>query len=77
LKPAVIADFNAGRERFFRYYNPRLFSLSWSVYDRYLRANGVVGGVASYSTFVRLIVGTSFDAAGLPLRSRTFFSQNG
>jgi hypothetical protein len=68
LAPAVMADFNAGRERFLRYYNPRLFTISWNFYDRYLRANGVTGGVVSYSRFVQLLVGTTFDASGLPLR---------
>ena len=67
LAPAVIADFKAGNERFMRYYNPRLFTISWSFYDRYLRANGVAGGVVSYSRFIRLLVGTTFDASGLPL----------
>jgi hypothetical protein len=67
LAPAVVADFNAGRDRFLRYYNPRLFDISWSFYDRYLRANGVAGGVVSYSRFIQLLVGTAFDASGLPL----------
>ena len=40
LAPAVVADFNAGRDRYLRYYNPGLFAISWSFYDRYLRANG-------------------------------------
>jgi hypothetical protein len=70
LTPAVLADFKAGNERYLRYYNPRLFTISWSFYDRYLRANGVAGGVVSYSRFIRLLVGTSFDASGLPLRER-------
>ena len=69
LAPAVIADFNAGRERFLRYYNPRLFTISWKVYDRYLRANGVTGGVVSYSRFLQLLVGTSFDADGCRYRA--------
>ena len=77
LRPEVIADFNAGRERFLRYYNPRLFTISWGVYDHYLKANGIAGGVTSYSRFVQSIVGTRFDAAGLPLRSPAFFGQNG
>ena len=76
LSAAVLADFAAGRERFLRYYNPRLFTLSWGTYDRYLKANGVTGGVTSYSRFVALIVGTSLDAAGLPLPSPAFFRQN-
>jgi len=71
LAPAVRADFAAGRERFLRTYDPNLFRLSWGVYDRYLRANGVAGGVASYSRDLQLLVGTAFDAAGLPLPART------
>ncbi len=77
LAPAVVADFNAGRERFLRYYNPGLFTISWSFYDRYLRANGVRGGVVSYSRFVALLVGTAFDAGGLPLRPGERLRQHG
>lgn len=67
LDPAVIADLEASRARFLRNYQPRLFDLSWLVYDRYLRANGVPGGVTSYSRFVALLVGTPFDRDGLPM----------
>jgi hypothetical protein len=70
LAPAVLADFAAGRERYLRFYDPNLFRLSWGVYDRYLRANGVAGGIASYSGDLQLLVGTAFDAAGLPLPAR-------
>jgi len=35
----------------------------------YLRANGVTGGVVSYSRYLQLLVGTAFDAGGLPIRS--------
>jgi len=77
LAPAVVADFNAGRERFLRYYNPRLFTISWGFYDEYLRANGVRGGVVSYSRFVALLVGTAFDANGLPLRTGERLGQHG
>lgn len=76
LKPAVVADMAAARARFLRYYNPRLFDLSWLVYDRYLRSNGVQGGIVSYSRFLQLLVGTTFDAGGLPLRSAQFAQRN-
>lgn len=69
LSAAVVADFNAGRDRFLRYYNPRLFTISWGVYDTYLRANGVRGGVVSYSRFIETLVGTRIDPAGLPIAS--------
>jgi hypothetical protein len=68
LAPAVLADFAAGRERYLRHYDPQLFDVSWLVYDRYLRANGVAGGVVSYGRELELLVGTQLDAAGLPLR---------
>ena len=70
LSAAVVADFNAGRDRFLRYYSPQLFTLSWGVYDSYLRANGVSGGVVSYSRFVQVLVGTRIDAHGLPLAKK-------
>lgn len=68
IAPAVRADFLAARERYLRYYTPQLAELSWNLYDRYLRANGVAGGVVSYSRYLQLLVGTTFDAQGLPLR---------
>jgi hypothetical protein len=77
LSPAVAADFDAARERYLRHYDPQVFDFSWLVYDRYLRANGVAGGVVSYSHDLRLLVGTALDRDGLPVRSRSFpFTEN-
>jgi Protein of unknown function (DUF3810) len=67
LDPRVIADFQASRARFLRYYKPQIFALQWHVYDRFLRANHVSGGVASYGFFLRLLVGTPVDDEGLPV----------
>lgn len=36
-------------------------------YDKYLKANRVAKGVASYDSVVELILGTTFDAAGGPV----------
>jgi hypothetical protein len=71
LDPRVIADFQASRERFLRNYKPQIFAMQWRFYDRFLRANRVRGGVASYGFFLKLLVGTPLDSGGLPvLRSR-------
>ena len=67
LDPRVIADFQASRERFLRGYKPQIFAMQWRFYDRFLRANRVRGGVASYGFFLRLLVGTPLDADGLPV----------
>ncbi|MEA2720679.1 MAG: hypothetical protein QOJ39_2543, partial [Candidatus Eremiobacteraeota bacterium] len=67
LDPRVIADFQASRERFLRNYKPQIFAMQWKMYDRFLRSNGVAGGVASYGFFLKLLVGTPLDAAGLPV----------
>jgi hypothetical protein len=67
VSPLVRADLKAARERFLRTYDPRLSALQWYVYDKYLRANRVPAGVASYSLFVQVLVGTPLDAAGLPV----------
>ncbi|HEX3549486.1 MAG TPA: DUF3810 family protein [Candidatus Elarobacter sp.] len=69
LDPRVVADFNAARARFLRHYKPQIFAIQWGVYDKFLRSNGVRGGVASYGFFLRLLVGTPVDAQGLPLRA--------
>lgn len=70
LDPRVIADFKASRARFARHYIPVIFSFQWHLYDGYLRGSGVRGGVASYGYFLRLLVGSQFDAEGLPLVKR-------
>jgi hypothetical protein len=67
LDPRVAADFKASRDRFLRRYKPQIFAMQWRVYDRFLRSNGVKGGVASYGYFLRLLVGTPLDAQGLPV----------
>jgi len=70
LDPRVVADFNASHDRFLRHYMPQVFAIQWRFYDSYLRTSGVHGGVASYGYFLRLLVGSELDAAGLPrLRS--------
>ncbi len=66
LDPRVRADFQASRERFLRRYKPRIFAMQWRFYDRFLRSNGVAGGVASYGFFLKLLVGTPLDDQGLP-----------
>jgi hypothetical protein len=70
LDPRVIADFRASRIRFERHFVPQLFSIQWHVYDRYLRSNGVSGGVASYGYFLRLLVASQLDSQGLPIVRR-------
>jgi hypothetical protein len=67
LSPLVRADLDAAEHRFLRWYNPRLFSFQWFVYDKYLRANRVERGVVSYSQFVQMLVGMTLDADGLPV----------
>jgi hypothetical protein len=67
LTVQVAADIKASRERFFRHYQPQLYSLQWFAYDKYLRTRGVTSGVVSYSLFVQVLVGTPMDAQGLPL----------
>jgi len=70
LDPRVLADFKASRARFARHYIPLIFSFQWHLYDGYLRSSGVRGGVASYGFFLRMLVGSQYDAQGLPLVKR-------
>jgi hypothetical protein len=54
-------DIQAIRERL-RRAQPRIQSITWSVYDRYLRANRVDSGVASYDDVALLVLGSEFAA---------------
>ncbi len=47
---------------------PLVRAVSWRTYDRFLKANRVPSGVASYDEVVRLVVGTAVDSAGKPRR---------
>jgi len=48
-----------------------LSAAGWQVYDRYLRANRVQGGTASYAGVIRLILGTRFSPSWVPRPRRT------
>ena len=52
------ADLRAARQRAAREVSPRLSSAGWQVYDRYLKANRVDAGTASYAEVVQLVLGT-------------------
>jgi hypothetical protein len=45
---------------------PAVRRASWGVYDRYLRANRVPEGVASYDEVVRLVLGAPAARRYLP-----------
>jgi hypothetical protein len=47
---------------------PWLRNAGWALYDRYLRANRVEGGVRSYGAVVSLILQTKFDDGWTPVR---------
>ncbi len=52
------ADLQAIRLRLAREVSPRLSAAGWRAYDRYLKANRVDAGTASYAEVVQLILGT-------------------
>jgi hypothetical protein len=56
------ADLLAVNERLERETNPIVADAGWRVYDRYLRANRVEAGAASYAQVVQLILGTGTAA---------------
>jgi hypothetical protein len=58
LQPGPRADLRAIAERFRRQVEPAISDAGWRVYDRYLKANRVTAGTASYAEVVRLILGT-------------------
>jgi hypothetical protein len=61
-------DLRAIIERIEREASPRLSAAGWRIYDRYLKANRVEAGAASYAEVVRLALGVQFGAAWTPKR---------
>ena len=68
LEPGPRSDRRAVADRVLRLFNPRVFAVGWTVYDRYLKANRVEAGTASYAEVVRLALGTRFGPDWTPLR---------
>lgn len=62
LEPGPRADLAAIAERHRRYVQPALSTAGWRVYDRYLKANRIEAGTASYGTVVRLVLGLDVAA---------------
>ena len=60
LAPGPRADLQAIAERIRRQVSPVISTAAWRVYDRYLKANRVEAGAASYAEVVRLVLGTEF-----------------
>ena len=62
------ADRRAIADRVRRHLNPRVSAVGWRVYDRYLKANRVEAGAASYADVVRLALGVGYGPGWTPLR---------
>jgi len=58
LDPGPVADLSAIAERRNRNVNPAVSQAGWEIYDRYLRANRVEAGNASYGEALQLALGT-------------------
>jgi hypothetical protein len=59
-------DLRAISDRIRRQASPLVSAAGWRMYDRYLKANRVETGAASYAEVVRLVLGASFSSAGVP-----------
>jgi hypothetical protein len=53
------ADLGAVAARLARDVRPQVSAAGWRVYDKYLKANRVEAGAASYEQVVRLVLGTT------------------
>jgi hypothetical protein len=58
LMPGPREDLRAIAERWRRNVNPRVSMAGWQMYDKYLKANRVTAGAASYGYVLRLVLGT-------------------
>lgn len=63
LDPGPGADLRAVAERVRRQVKPLIANAGWHVYDRYLKANRVEAGAASYAEVVRLVLGVRLGPA--------------
>jgi hypothetical protein len=59
-------DLRRAAARLARDVSPKVSAAGWRVYDRYLKANRVDAGAASYAQVVTLALGTRLDAALRP-----------
>jgi hypothetical protein len=59
-------DLRVVADRIRRHVSPVISTAGWRVYDRYLKANRVEAGTASYANVVRLILGARFDREWTP-----------
>jgi hypothetical protein len=66
LAPGPLADIRAMAHRLQLQVNPTVSAAGWVVYDRYLKANRVEAGIASYAGVVRLVLGASFGPDWTP-----------
>jgi Protein of unknown function (DUF3810) len=66
LAPGPQADIRATARRVQQQVNPTVSAAGWQVYDRYLKANHVEAGTASYAEVVRLVLGASFGPDWTP-----------
>jgi hypothetical protein len=67
LGPGPRQDYAAIRQRLQRA-SPRVLRVAWGGYDRFLKANRIAEGVASYDRVVTLVVGTRFEEGWRPVR---------
>ena len=68
LGPGPRGDLEAIANRIARNASPRISAIGWRAYDRYLKANRVEEGVASYQGVVRLVLGVRLGPDGTPMR---------
>jgi hypothetical protein len=66
LSPEVETDLRAIAARVRRRLRPSVGRVEHAVYDRYLKANAVKSGIASYGLFVDLLLGTRFEPEWVP-----------
>lgn len=75
--PLVMADLRAIAQRAARRRSPWISRLSSRTYDRFLKANRVSEGIASYGLAVRLVLGVRFEESWVPAPRPTGRSSEG
>ena len=70
LNPGPREDLQAIARRLQQQVSPAVSAAGWRVYDRYLKANRIEAGAASYDEVVRLVLGVRFGPEWTPALRR-------
>ena len=68
--PEVIEDFKSISSRQNERYHPRISSVQWKIYDKFLKANHIKEGTENYGLLLNLLLGIRYEQEWVPAVDR-------